>query len=91
MCIVTTIRYVSSIHSYNTQYISSILKFLQNITHYDIKILVLLTGLPKVHFNVPTTLKDSRPVQNGNRSQFGVEWVVYFWYKKKTLKYFLFG
>ena len=40
------------------------------------------------YFNTCTTSQDSHLVQTGTQSQFGVEWVVFFW--SKTLNFSLF-
>ena len=60
------IQYVSQIHCFNNQYVSSILI---SSKQQDKQVPALLTGLHKPCFNVHTTWQDSCPAQNGTQSQ----------------------
>ena len=48
----------------------------------------IVTGLPQPCINVRTTSQHSHQVQNGSRSQFGVEWVVFFGWKREIFLFY---
>ena len=74
-CYQNSKQYISSIHCFDTRYVSSILI---SSKYQDKQVAVLMTGPPKPRSIMCTTLKDSRLAQNGTQSQFGVEWVAFF-------------
>ena len=65
-----SIRYVSSIHCFDTRYVSSMLICSK---YQDKQVPVLMTGPPEPHFNKCTTSLDSGVEPNSTQSNFGVE------------------
>ena len=84
MCIITKIRYdmycrylVSMLHIVNTYFFKS-----QRQTSFR-----AVEWSTQARFDVPTTSQDSRPVQNGTQSQFGMDCL----FSVKYIKFFSFS
>ena len=65
-----SIRYISSIHCFDTRYVSSMLICSK---YQDKQVPVLMTGPPEPHFNMCTTTQDYGVVQNSAQESI-LEW-----------------